>query len=110
EADVLIYGCDVAEHADGKALVDALSRLTGTDVAASENLTGAAAKGGDWTLEYSTGHIDTALAISAQAQLDYSAALAIITVTNANDTGAGSLRAAVTSANGAAGTDTIQFN
>src|SRR5262249_8780344 len=45
-ADILIYGCDVAEYADGKGLVDALSRLTGADVAASENLTGAAAKGG----------------------------------------------------------------
>jgi hypothetical protein len=44
-ADLLIYGCDVAEYADGKALVDALSRLTGGNVAASEDLTGAADKG-----------------------------------------------------------------
>jgi hypothetical protein len=64
-ADLLIYGCDVAEDADGKALVDALSRLTGADVAASENLTGAATKGGDWTLEYRDGSIQSALAISA---------------------------------------------
>jgi hypothetical protein len=35
---------------------------------------------------------------------------AIFTVTNANDTGAGSLRAAITSANGAAGADTINFD
>ena len=41
DADLLIYGCDVAQHADGKALVDALARLTGADVAASDNLTGA---------------------------------------------------------------------
>src|SRR5262249_33993554 len=34
-ADILLYGCDVAEYADGKALVNALSRLTGADVAAS---------------------------------------------------------------------------
>jgi hypothetical protein len=54
-ADLLIYGCDVAEYADGKALIDALSRLTGADVAASTDLTGAAAQGGDWNLEYRTG-------------------------------------------------------
>ena len=84
--------------------------MTGADVAASENLTGAVAKGGDWTLEYSTGHIDTALAISAQEQLDYSATLATFTVTNTNDAGAGSLRAAITSANGAVGADIINFN
>ena len=70
-ADLLIYGCDVAQSADGKALVDALSRLTGADVAASENLTGAADKGGDWNLEYQDGQITTALALSAAEQQSY---------------------------------------
>ena len=60
----LIYGCDVAENADGRALIDALGRLTGADVAASEDLTGAAAKGGDWNLEYATGSIQTSMALS----------------------------------------------
>ena len=45
DADILIYGCDVAQQADGKALVDALARLTGADVAASDDLTGAAEQG-----------------------------------------------------------------
>ena len=67
-ADVLVYGCDVAERADGRALIDALGRLTGADVAASEDLTGAAAKGGDWDLEYRTGKIQTLLAVSAAEQ------------------------------------------
>ena len=53
--DLLIYGCDLAASAEGKSLVDALARLTGADVAASEDLTGAAAKGGDWELEFRTG-------------------------------------------------------
>ena len=74
-ADILIYGCDVAEYADGKALVNALSRLTGADVAASEDLTGAANKGGNWTLEYDTGHIDAALAISATEQATWNGVL-----------------------------------
>ncbi|HTS55539.1 MAG TPA: DUF4347 domain-containing protein, partial [Burkholderiales bacterium] len=74
-ADLLLYGCDVAEYADGKALVDALSRLTGADVAASENLTGAAAKGGDWTLEYHTGAIQTGVVLSAAEEKSYDAVL-----------------------------------
>ena len=69
-----------------------MSRLTGADVAASDNLTGAAAEGGDWNLEYSTGSIDTPLAISSAEQFSYSATLATIQVTNTNDSGAGSLR------------------
>src|SRR5207344_800661 len=64
-----------AEYADGKALVKALSQLTGADVAASEDLTGAANKGGNWTLEYDTGHIDAALAISATEQATWKGVL-----------------------------------
>ena len=67
-ADLLLYGCDVAQAADGRALVDALGRLTGAAVAASENLTGAAAQGGDWILEYHTGHIETQLAVRSAEQ------------------------------------------
>ncbi|HTT38056.1 MAG TPA: cadherin-like domain-containing protein, partial [Burkholderiales bacterium] len=74
-ADLLLYGCDVAEYADGKALVNALSRLTGADVAASENPTGAVAKGGDWTLEYHTGAIQTGLALSAAEEKSYDGVL-----------------------------------
>jgi hypothetical protein len=54
-ADLLVYGCNVAQHPDGKALIDALSRLTGANVAASDDLTGSVTLGGDWTLEYETG-------------------------------------------------------
>ena len=67
-ADLLIYGCDVAQYADGRSLVDALARLTGADVAASEDLTGAANESGDWTLEYQDGRIDTPVVISGSKQ------------------------------------------
>ena len=57
-----IYGCDVAEQADGQALVQSIAGLMHTSVAASTDNTGAASLGGDWTLEYSTGpSIATAL-------------------------------------------------
>ena len=59
-ADILIYGCDFAQGADGDAAARELSRLTGADVAASTDDTGAAALGGDWVLETNIGSIETA--------------------------------------------------
>ena len=66
--DILFYGCDLAASANGQSLVDAIARLTGADVAASEDLTGAAAMGGDWTLEYNTGAIQASVLASVQEQ------------------------------------------
>jgi hypothetical protein len=45
---ILLYGCSVAAGGTGKAFVKRLSELTGASVAASQNLTGSVAKGGDW--------------------------------------------------------------
>ena len=56
-ADMLVYGCSVASTADGRAFVDNLARLTGTDVAASTTVTGSGTLGGDLALEYATGQI-----------------------------------------------------
>ncbi|WP_457767691.1 NPCBM/NEW2 domain-containing protein [Cyanobium sp. ULC084] len=64
DADILIYGCNVASGDAGKAFINELSSLTGADVAASTNLTGSSSKGGDWILEYSTGPIDQANQVS----------------------------------------------
>ena len=61
DGDILLYGCDIGEGAAGAQFVQALARATGADVAASTDATGAAARGGDWTLEYSTGQIDVAV-------------------------------------------------
>src|SRR4249920_872723 len=55
--DLLLYGCDVAQDGRGQAFVQNLARLTGADVAASTDLTGATALGGNWQLEYHTGDI-----------------------------------------------------
>ena len=56
DADILIYGCDVASQ--GTTFIDRLAALTGADVAASTNLTGSAGSGGDTTLEAATGAIE----------------------------------------------------
>ncbi len=85
-ADLLIYGCDVAATADGRALVDALSRATGADVAASENATGASSLGGDWVLEYSSGAIQARMAISDYMQSKWSGLLNVATLQASQDT------------------------
>ena len=60
DADLLIYGCDVAANDAGKALISQLADATGADVAASTDLTGASALGGNWALEAATGAIEAA--------------------------------------------------
>ena len=52
DGDLLLYGCNVAQGPAGIDFVGKLAQATGADVAASDDLTGAAAKGGDWVLEY----------------------------------------------------------
>src|SRR6185436_2942188 len=58
DADILLYGCDIGAGAGGLTLVQTLSGLTGADVAASDDITGYAARGGDWDLEVQTGAIE----------------------------------------------------
>ncbi len=76
DGDFLIYGCNLAETEDGQSLVKALSNLTKTDVAASDDLTGHENLGGDWDLEYSAGDIETAVTISSETQSDWQYVLA----------------------------------
>ncbi|MFI3186795.1 MAG: DUF4347 domain-containing protein [Methylococcaceae bacterium] len=92
--DFLIYGCNVAETQFGQSFVDYFSSLTKTDVAASEDATGNSALGGDWTLEYQTGAIETQNALSASEQNQWNNLLAISsngTVTSAQNQNTNSL-------------------
>jgi len=94
DADILIYGCDVAATEGGRSLIDALSRLTGADVAGSDDLTGNAALGGDWDLEYRAGTIDAMQVFDADETAGWMGVLAISsngTVTSASTDGATSL-------------------
>ena len=70
-ADLLLYGCDIGAGTDGQALVSTLARMTGTDVAASSDATGAAALGGNWTLETSSGRIESRIAFGTAVLNDY---------------------------------------
>jgi hypothetical protein len=58
--DILLYGCNVGAGDTGMQFIASLAQATGADVAASRDLTGAAALGGDWVLEASIGTIDSA--------------------------------------------------
>ncbi|NGZ06273.1 MAG: DUF4347 domain-containing protein, partial [Magnetococcales bacterium] len=71
QADILIYGCDVASGMTGSAFVQRLGELTGADVAASTDLTGSADQGGDWELEQHQGTIDTPIFPSEPARLAF---------------------------------------
>ncbi len=66
--DILLYGCDLAQSTDGSAFVDSFAYLTQADVAASTDLTGAAGKGGNWTLEYTAGTIEASILAASHYQ------------------------------------------
>ncbi|MCP5143382.1 MAG: DUF4347 domain-containing protein [Gammaproteobacteria bacterium] len=124
-ADILLYGCDVAADADGRALVEAIAAITGADVAASEDRTGATTVGADWQLEFTAGAVTTSALRAADDAWGYS--LASVTVSTTNDIVDGntgsialligspgadgkiSLREAVIAANQDAAADTINL-
>lgn len=56
-ADLLVYGCNVAQGQMGEAFVSALATAIGADVAASDDLTGLPVWGGNTRLEFSAGEI-----------------------------------------------------
>ncbi len=123
-ADVLLYGCDVTSSEAGINFVQTLQHLSGADVAASDDKTGAQALGGDWDLEYQSGVIEAQLAFNAESQQNWQGVLDIFTVNNNSDTidvnlgdgnaldGSGNttLRAAIMEANFLGGSHTINLD
>ena len=57
--DILLYGCNVASDGTGQEFIDTLALITQADIAASDNITGNSALGGDWVLEKNSGIIET---------------------------------------------------
>jgi Domain of unknown function (DUF4347)/Domain of unknown function (DUF4082) len=84
-ADILFYGCNFAGDTTGQSFVKELSSLIGADIAASTNLTGNAAKGGDWNLEYATGKIETATPFANSLMSSYQGLLASVFTTQTPD-------------------------
>ena len=124
DADLLIYGCDLASSQDGQDLIELLALVCNCDVAASDDLTGHEELGGDWILEYTVGDVETDVAFGYAAQASWRDTLATITVTTTDDENDGdtssitalqassggtgiSLREAIIAANNTSGADTI---
>ncbi|MEA5504937.1 DUF4347 domain-containing protein [Halotia wernerae UHCC 0503] len=83
-ADILFYGCNVAQGEQGKAFVEQIHQLTGADVAVSDDLTGNATQGGNWDLEFSTGTIETLIPFNLPAVEAYEYVLATPLSNNIN--------------------------
>lgn len=79
--DLLIYGCNVAEGKAGQKFIEALSKMTGADVAASSDWTGDISQGGDWELEVSVGQIDVSAIFGTDGDVGYANLLAAPTNT-----------------------------
>jgi hypothetical protein len=86
DADLLLYGCDLASSGQGQSLIDRLATLTGADVAASDDLTGQASQGGDWELEYRAGDIETEVAFSAEVRESWNGVLSTANLAPSEDT------------------------
>ena len=76
DADIQLYGCSVGAGVAGQTLVDELARWTGADVGASSDATGAAADGGNWTLETRAGDVDKPLVLGAETLATFDGLLA----------------------------------
>ena len=82
DGDILLYGCDVAQGSEGAELIGRLAQITGADIAASTNTTGASARGGNWVLEAASGTVDVATLQVA----GYAGMLAAPVIANFGDT------------------------
>ena len=101
DADILLYGCSIAAGSDGQLLIDTLARMTQADVASSVDVTGAAALGGDWVLEYQSGPIE----IKVLDFINYPDVFGTVNGTTGNDTLTGS--ASADTITGGTGADTM---
>lgn len=87
EGDILLYGCRVADG-DGRVFIDDVARLTGADIAASDDVTANAAQGGDWVLEDQTGAIEADRPFDAERLAGFTGDLDVSV--DSPDTGVGS--------------------
>ena len=104
DADLLFYGCELTETQVGIDFADSLAELTNADIAASSDLTGHDALGGDWNLEYVVGELTTEVIVSAATQENWSQTLTIDAV------GGGGVSAALWTSTVGNGTDLTGLN
>jgi hypothetical protein len=71
QADIQFYGCDFASNELGRQLMQSVAQLSGADVSASIDRTGSSLMQGNWTLEATTGLIQTQALFTAATQADW---------------------------------------
>lgn len=76
--NILLYGCNIAAGAAGIKFIQKISEITGANIAASNNLTGSTALGGDWELGITTGQINVELAFEKAVLESYTSVLATL--------------------------------
>gem|GEM_PF-2606427 len=84
-AEILLYGCNVAVGETGRHFVRWLSQLTGAKAAASQTLTGSAAFGGDWNLGFKVGQMFAPLAFREETRVAYRGVLNTTRVSVSSD-------------------------
>ena len=82
DADILLYGCDLAANQGGLNFLRQLSDLTGADVAASNDLTGNSRADADWVLEENVGIIETQSLFAANEPMEWQGTLADVVYVN----------------------------
>jgi hypothetical protein len=114
--DILLYGCNVAQGDVGIEFIASLAAVTGADVAASDDPTGATELGGNWVLEAEAGTVDNKPLSESKLQSTYAGLLAaiigasspeVLNGTSGNDTIDG--QGGNDTIDGGAGTDTAIF-
>ncbi|MBW8463002.1 DUF4347 domain-containing protein [Acidovorax sp.] len=104
DGDLLLYGCDVGAGEAGAQFLQALAQLTDADVAASNDSTAGAARGGDWDLEVTSGQIEAPAALDVQALEGYDFSLHTASVSTVAQ-----LKAAIATGNTDGSDDVITF-
>jgi Ca2+-binding RTX toxin-like protein len=84
-AEVLLYGCEVAKGDRGQQFVYQLREQLGGSIAASDTPTGSAALGGDWHLAIRIGMNEPELAFLPQTMAAYPATLSFLRLDGVDD-------------------------
>jgi hypothetical protein len=71
DAEILLYGCNIAHEATGEFFLHALHYLTGAAIAASTTPVGHISQGGNWILDYQIGTIQPYLAFPRSIVANY---------------------------------------
>lgn len=117
DADILLYGCRVADVTSHASFLEDLAALTNANIAASTSITGNAKQGGNWNLDVQIGKVASPLAVTESTQQHYAGTLATFTVNTTDDENDGnadegnglSLRDAILQANQNSESDVIEL-